>query len=549
MVPGLTRRVAAAVFAGVLLTPSPFQAQSVTTTSASTRSFTNARLGMTVVGTEFDLPYGQWNVASIAPAGVIDQVFVVAEESSEGGPGQRTAESRVRDNVRIAPTAIQTLYFPIQEYARAHAGIGPDAFAQIDRTKFGFAVAELGKSPWPDDAGKPLSGPFFFLVPGTPIPAAPGPQARVARTPLVLELRPYLDDGKQWVLFSDASVERVPIDRALIAKYHLTLTTVRKAEPAATRGATTNVRRAVMALLKNSTTPTVTLTLADAATSRRMDVRWTLAGGQSDPQLMAEWAAARMGEWRALADRVDAATLHTWIARAPELYGTGAVTTPDFALIAEQDRTWDVFSMLGGRAALRETLQTQLLRPQAAPTRFGAAPVPISTLKGVDVAALPFDRLLAGKPGVRLALADSVPMDRLFIYFAKPSALFPFLDKGGDFLARSGSVFTSSAYDDDLTSRYLRRLGLAETAIRRRRRARPPHARHRRSKSRRHHGQTDGVRAHRVVGTAGRSRLPQHEPQGARSHAAGWRARRGEREPRPQRGVPLHAHGAAAQAG
>jgi len=58
-----------------------------------------------VVGTEIDLPYGQWNVASIAPAGVIDQVFVVAEESSEGGPGQRTAESRVRDNVRIPPTA------------------------------------------------------------------------------------------------------------------------------------------------------------------------------------------------------------------------------------------------------------------------------------------------------------------------------------------------------------------------------------------------------------------------------------------------------------
>ena len=58
-------------------------------------------------------------------------------------------------------------------------------------------------------------------------------------------------------------------------------------------------------------------------------------------------------------------------------------------------------------------------------------------------------------------------MDRLFIYFAKPSALFPFLDKGGDFLARSGFVFTSSAYDDDLKSRSLRRLGLAENASRR----------------------------------------------------------------------------------
>ena len=57
-------------------------------------------------------------------------------------------------------------------------------------------------------------------------------------------------------------------------------------------------------------------------------------------------------------------------ARAPELYGTGAVTTPDFALMAEQDRTFDVFGMLGGRAALRETLQTQLLRPHQDAPRY-----------------------------------------------------------------------------------------------------------------------------------------------------------------------------------
>lgn len=467
MVPAPARRVAAVVFFGVLLAPSPFRAQSVTTTSASTRSFTNTRLGMTVVGTEIDLPYGQWEVASLVPAGVIDQVFVLPETTADNSPGRRAALSQVRNSVQAPPTAIQTLYLPIQDYARAHAGIGPDTFAQMDKTKFGFALDGLGRSPWPDDAGKPLTGPFFFLVPGTRVPATTGPQAHATRTPLVLELRPYLDDGKQWVLFSDASVERVAIDRALIAKYRLALTTVRKAEPAAARTATTDVRHAVMALLKNPAAQTVTMTLADAAAHRRLDVRWTLAGGRSDPQLMVEWATVRMGEWRALADRVDAATLRAWIARAPALYGTGAVTTPDFALVAEQDRTFDVFSMLGGRAALRETLQTQLLRPQAATTRFGAAAVPISTLKGVDVAALPFEQLLAGKPGVRLALADSVPIDRLFLYFSKPSALFPFLDKGGDFLARSGSVFTSSAYDDDLKTRYLRRLGLAETASRR----------------------------------------------------------------------------------
>ncbi len=438
MVPALARRVAAAVFLGVLLAPSPFRAQSVTTTSASTRSFTNARLGMTVVGTEIDLPYGRWNVASIAPAGVIDQVYVLPEESAANSPGRRT------------------------------------------------------------------------------------------------------------------------------------------------RSAAANVRHTVMALLRNPTAQTVTLTLADAATTRRMDVRWTLAGGRSDPQLMAEWATARMGEWRALADRVDAATLRTWIARAPGLYGTGAVTTPDFALMAEQDRTFDVFSLLGGRAALRETLQTQLLRPQAAPTRFGAAAVPISTLKGVDVAALPFERLLAGQPGVRLALANSVPgigcsstspsRRRSFRFSTRAAISWPAADPSS---RRAPTTTTSRAGTPPPRPRRKREPAVPRIrgshgsgarrlrfvlhgrhgfharharAIRRCRRARPPHARHRRSEGRRHHGQTHDVRAHRVVGPSGRPRLPQHESQGARSDAAAWRPGRGWREPRPQRGVPLHADGAAAQA-
>ncbi|HKV99951.1 MAG TPA: hypothetical protein VJN96_09005 [Vicinamibacterales bacterium] len=470
---GLARRVAVGVFVALSFVPAPNSAQTPTTTTAtSSRSYTNTRLSMTVVGAEIDLPFGQWEVTSIAPAGTLDQVFVVANATVEDSPGRRVLMSEVRNSVQTAPFPIQTLYPAIQVYARAHAGVGPATFADMGRGQFGYAIDALKDSPWPDDAGKKVTGPFFFLIPSTPIPARPvpgavGPRTTPARVPLVLELRPYLDDGKHWVLFSDGSMERVAVDRTLLAKFNLSLTFVRKTEPPPVTAPLTKVRHTMVGLLKSSAATVATLTLADATTSRRLDVRWTLAGGQSDPQVMNEWATARMDEWRALADRVDAPTLRDWIVRAMELHSASAVRDPDFAQMLEQDRSFDVFSMLGGRAALRETLQTQRLRQQTAPTRFNAAAVPISTLKGVDVAGLPFDRLLAGKPGVRLALADAVPMDRLFIYFAKPSALFPFLDKGGDFLARGGSVFTSSAYDDDLKARYLRRLGLAETASRR----------------------------------------------------------------------------------
>ena len=463
---GLARRVGVGVFIGVLLVPAAFKAQPATTTSATSRTFTNARLGMTVIGAEIDLPVGQWEVASTVPAGTVDQVFIVPETDPDEVSGRRAALSQVRNSVAAAPPAIVALYGPIQDYARTHAGVGPNALTDLDRNKFGYALESTTRSPWPDDADARVAGPFYFLVPGTRIPPALGPQAHATRTPLVIELRPYLDDGKYWVLFSDSSIERVAVDRALLTKYHLTLSFVRKSEPSV-RPSGTTIRHAIMGLLKNPAATTATLTLADSASNRRMDVRWTLAGGQSDPQVMAQWATARMGEWVALADRVDAGVLRAWIARAPELYGTPQKNTPDFARLAEQERTLDVFSMLGGRAAMRETLQTELIHPVAAPTRFGAASVPIATLKGVDVPGLPFDRLLAGKPGVRLALADVVPMDRLLLYFAKPSALFPFLDKGGDFLARGGSVLSSSAYDDDLKARYLKRLGLAESASRR----------------------------------------------------------------------------------
>src|SRR5262249_31660815 len=193
------------------------------------------------------------------------------QEMPEDGPGRRAAVAQVRNSSQTPPAPVQMLYGPIQEYARAHGGIGPNAFTDLDRSQFGYALDYIGRSPWPEDAGRRLTGPFYFLVPATRLPVTLGPLAHAGRTPLVLELRPYLDDGKQWVLFSDASMERVPIDRALITKYQLTLSFVRKTEPSAI-GAT-KVRYAATGLLKNSTAQTATLALVDPATSRHMEVR------------------------------------------------------------------------------------------------------------------------------------------------------------------------------------------------------------------------------------------------------------------------------------
>jgi hypothetical protein len=464
---GLKECVAVGTFVVLLLVPTPYQAQSATSAS-TTRTFTSARLELTVVGTEIALPAGLWQVASVAPANVLDQVFVVPQTPPDETASRRVLAAQIQRGAESQPWPVQTFFPALQDYAGMHGGVGPNSLNDLDRQKFGYLITSLDHSPWPDDAGKPLVGPFFFVVPATPIVAPAGPQGpRRARMPLLLELRPFLDDGKHWVLLSDGSVERVPIDAALIAKYHLTMSFVRPKGSMQVVDANTNVRHAVLGLLRNPGATTATLALTDTQTGRRAEVHWMLAGGRQDRQVMAEWATVRESEWLPLIDHADAGILRAWISRSADLYGATPMTQPmSPAALAERSRSTDAFSLFGGRAAMRETLQMQLLRSQA-PTRFDAGPSAISTLKGVEVASLPFDRLLAGRQGGRIALADAVPADRFLVYFAKPSAVFPFLDKGGDFLARAGSVFTSSAYDDDLKSRYLRRLGLVEGASRR----------------------------------------------------------------------------------
>ena len=443
-----------------------------TATAGKTGSFTKAALGLTVAATEVDLPAGDWVVSAVAPPKALQQVFVVPRvapgDGEETVPGRRMHAVKTERRIRSASDRLVALYAGIRDYATGHGGTGPSAFGELDARKWGPFIQSLERSPWPEDAGKPVRGPFYFIVPGVAIPPATGrPIPSGQGTPLVLELRPYVDDGKHWVLLSDGRTERRPIDSALVARHRLAITFVlggAVGDPAADGGL---VRHDLVGLLRDPSAATAVLTLTDRVAGRRMDVRWTLAGAQPDgPELLSRWAQARAREWGLAAGPGASPVLRAWTARLGDLYGVPPAAAPGPDAAREPPRTTDAFSLLGGRAALRETLQMELLRPRA-----GGSPepptIPLSTLKGVEVKAHPFDALLAGAPGGRLALADHVPVDRFFAYFAKPSALFPAIQAGGDFLFRTGALFTRSAVDDDLVARYLHRLGLPETLARR----------------------------------------------------------------------------------
>jgi hypothetical protein len=426
------RRVMPAVIL-ILALASPLRAAEPIV-AAKTGTFTHGALGLTVVAAEVTLPAGHWQVSAVVPAKVLEQVYLVPEAAPEGAPvaGRRMRLVETEKSIAAGRNPLFPLFFACREYAASHQGRGPDALSDLDARRYAALRKTLE---------------HYFLVPGVAIAPQGRPPVSVGpATVLAVELRPFVDDGKHWVVFNDGRVERRPIDPDLVAKHNLTITFVRAKDAAEAPSGAATIRHAVFALLRSPGAPAATLTLAEQATGARTQVRWSLAGAAPGaPQLLAEWARARAREWAPLAAR--APILQTWTARASELYGAapGAPSMP--GMMREPVRTTDAFAILGGRAALSETLQLELLRPRTA----GAEPatVPLSSLKGVEVKSHPFAEMLAGKEG------------------AKPAALFPLLEHGGDFLFRAGGLFTKSAVDDDVKGRYLRRLGLVEGQARR----------------------------------------------------------------------------------
>ena len=460
----MRRSLFAAVVCASLLSAAAPRAQQPIAVSTS-RTTTSALLGLNIVNADVSLPPGQWDVVGITPANTLEQVFISAVAGPEMA-ARRIPAAEIQRNVNSGNYHVSQFYPSISAFAQKNSGIGPRTAMELASGSQSYLLQAFGRSPWDEEGGRPVPGPFFFLVPSQPITPPANRGGAVSRTPVLLELRPYVGDGKHWVLYADGHTERVAIDQALVTKYNLVIRPVRPSAQPAAADPNAPVKYSLFGVVKSATAMSATLTLADTARGRTAEVRWSLQGGRLDSQLLTEWADVRSRSWRALADVSDADVLEAWLARARFLYGGGPQTAPADPFMAMRNardahRT-DTFGVLGGRAALRETLQMEALgETMAVP---GGGSVPISTLKGVEVKSLPFETMLAGKTGGRIALADRVPADRLLIYFAKPSAVFPFLDKGGDFLARTGSLYTASAFDDNLKGRYLRRLGLTDGA-------------------------------------------------------------------------------------
>ena len=173
-----------------------------------------------------------------------------------------------------------------------------------------------------------------------------------------------------------------------------------------------------------------------------------------------EFARSRTEVWKPLLHQSDAPVLRNWLARHDALYGY----QPDEGLLGrrgEAPRQASYFDVMGGRAAIRETMQLELITDPA----IGGAEerrVPLTSINPVDVRSHPFRRMLedSSKPLRRVSLAEFVPEERFFAWFRDIDALNHILDGGAEQFMRFESSLAVKSVDYGLQDRYARRLGI-----------------------------------------------------------------------------------------
>ena len=296
---------------------------------------------------------------------------------------------------------------------------------------------------------KDLTGPYMVLV----------PKADTSKpdTPVVIELRPFINDGLHYVGYADGRVKRVKVDTELMKRLELTVRPMQEKAIATVKKGP--AKHLFYALLDPGKKGLVRLPLA--IDGKTVDTALTLdlaQAGAGDAKIFKDWSSARASLWSHQAGMARTSIVGAWAILAPKVYGEEGVDDTRTRRNRRQGRQTSVFGILGGRAAIRETLQMQLL--EGAGDNIGERTIPIDKIVGVKVKSHPFKQMLGNRPGGRLPMADCVPEDRFMVYFAKPEHLATYLGKGSKFTFQSSSVATRSSLNYDLQGKYSARLGL-----------------------------------------------------------------------------------------
>ena len=418
-------------------------------TVESTASYTDAQTGLTILSGEVSLPADAWwGVKNVAAGSCIEQLQTMPpRETLEGMRGDRAQRAERARMLRSARGELSSVYWWCNDYARNHAGTGPSSWADMDTNHWSYLSAQSTN---------------FFLVPGVRISNAVNTAWGTSGVEvLAIELNPAIDDGQQWILRANGECVRRAIDADLVARHHLTIRPQHSAEIAPAPKAGTTAKYRIFALRKAGVPAGKAGITFVSSTDQTIDGIWDCAApAPGDSDLPAQWATQRGSRWAFLiAQAGESPILQNWLEIQQQLHKGAHIG--DWLNQGEDTRQRaDVFGVLGGRAALRETLQMQALRPGV--DRPGDA-VRVADIPSVQVKSHPFEEMLKGAAGGSLELADHAPKDSLFVYFAKPGAVTPLLDEGSDFLFKAALPLSGNNIGYDLKGRYFARLGISES--------------------------------------------------------------------------------------
>lgn len=466
-------RLFVVVAAFTTISASAFAADVVNTTR-----YHDDTLGITLLSGETRLPAdGNWTLAQPPADSGLRQVFYdVTNWEALHADGARSLANRIDEKVRSDRWTLTRHQYVLGNYAKQNNGRGPSRW---DDPALLELVANHGHPRNPNHTAllpttqAELIKSFreassdVALVPDadmTPVNNGDTPTP----SPLLLELTPALDDGQHWVLYTDNTTQRVPIDAGLLKKLGLTVSKKDVLDDVLPPRPTEQVVQ-LHAISAPSAHRSARLVFTDAVSGRTVTVNWdwsrTSAGTRAQ---LSSWAGLRAAEWTSFDDLGDAPLLSTWLDIAPELYGA-EIHRNERRRMNNNQTPPSFLALFGGRAAVQETLQLQpLANNNPAARTASSAPtaktVPMDQITGVTVKSHPYAEMARGKSLPSLPLAEFVPPDRAFFYAAQPSALNQLFAPDSAFVRRIGAL-AAPGLDYDLRERYSAELGLTPALV------------------------------------------------------------------------------------
>lgn len=186
-----------------------------------------------------------------------------------------------------------------------------------------------------------------------------------------------------------------------------------------------------------------------------------------------KWTNQRLKLWYRLTEpNMPNVVRDIWTQKFEAVYG---VKTPDFSYESsswrgqeDADNMIGSLSVFGGQAAVRETLQTQLLRKEDGKTPSNEPDVDLANMRGVDVAAHPYADMLAALPKQQpstlvqptISLADYVPEDRVLVLIREPREIAALFNQDNTIAQRLAPFLGGGFVDYGLLDRYAARFGM-----------------------------------------------------------------------------------------